>query len=195
VTDGADVMTALSKSNPDICVLDVMLPNLNGFDLGKKIRNLHLALPIIYLTAKDQTEDVLKGFASGGNDYVRKPFSIEELIVRIENLLKGRPATNTDTIVAIGTLSFSPRNMELVTPAETIRLSHRESELLKILIEHQNQPIERKVILKQLWGDDSFFNSRNRDVYITKLRKHLKADSGIEIITLKGVGYQFVVRE
>jgi DNA-binding response OmpR family regulator len=85
--------------------------------------------------------------------------------------------------------------MELVTPAETIRLSHRESELLKILIEHQNQPIERKVILKQLWGDDSFFNSRNLDVYITKLRKHLKADSGIEIITLKGVGYQFVVRE
>jgi DNA-binding response OmpR family regulator len=195
VTDGADVMTALSKSNPDICVLDVMLPNLNGFDLGKKIRNLHLALPIIYLTAKDQTEDVLKGFASGGNDYIRKPFSVEELIVRIENLLKGALSNSSDAPIQIGDLQFSPRNMELVTPAETIRLSHRESELLKILVEHQNHPIERKVILKQLWGDDSFFNSRNLDVYITKLRKHLKADSGIEIITLKGVGYQFVVRE
>jgi DNA-binding response OmpR family regulator len=195
VTDGADVMQSLTSAKPDICILDVMLPHINGFDLGSQIRKLHPALPIIYLTAKDQTEDVLKGFASGGNDYIRKPFSIEELIVRIENLMKGQPTAGlSDAQTQLGDLQFSPRKMELITPTESIRLSHRESELLKILVEHQNLPIERKVILKQLWGDDSFFNSRNLDVYITKLRKHLKADPRIEIITLKGVGYQFIVR-
>jgi DNA-binding response OmpR family regulator len=195
VTDGADVMQSLTSAKPDICILDVMLPHINGFDLGSQIRKLHPALPIIYLTAKDQTEDVLKGFASGGNDYIRKPFSIEELIVRIENLMKGQPTAGlSDAPTQLGDLQFSPRKMELITPTESIRLSHRESELLKILVEHQNLPIERKVILKQLWGDDSFFNSRNLDVYITKLRKHLKADPRIEIITLKGVGYQFIVR-
>jgi DNA-binding response OmpR family regulator len=195
VTDGADVMQSLTSAKPDICILDVMLPHINGFDLGSQIRKLHPALPIIYLTAKDQTEDVLKGFASGGNDYIRKPFSIEELIIRIENLMKGQPTAGlSDAPTQLGDLQFSPRKMELITPTESIRLSHRESELLKILVEHQNLPIERKVILKQLWGDDSFFNSRNLDVYITKLRKHLKADPRIEIITLKGVGYQFIVR-
>jgi DNA-binding response OmpR family regulator len=195
VTDGADVMQSLTSAKPDICILDVMLPHINGFDLGSQIRKLHPALPIIYLTAKDQTEDVLKGFASGGNDYIRKPFSIEELIVRIENLMKGQPTAGlSDAPTQLGDLQFSPRKMELITPTESIRLSHRDSELLKILVEHQNLPIERKVILKQLWGDDSFFNSRNLDVYITKLRKHLKADPRIEIITLKGVGYQFIVR-
>jgi DNA-binding response OmpR family regulator len=195
VTDGADVMQSLTSAKPDICILDVMLPHINGFDLGSQIRKLHPALPIIYLTAKDQTEDVLKGFASGGNDYIRKPFSIEELIVRIENLMKGQPTAGlSDAPTQLGDLQFSPRKMELITPTESIRLSHRESELLKILVEHQNLPIERKVILKQLWGDDSFFNSRNLDVYITKLRKHLKADPRIESITLKGVGYQFIVR-
>jgi DNA-binding response OmpR family regulator len=195
VTDGADVMQSLTSAKPDICILDVMLPHINGFDLGSQIRKLHPALPIIYLTAKDQTEDVLKGFASGCNDYIRKPFSIEELIVRIENLMKGQPTAGlSDAPTQLGDLQFSPRKMELITPTESIRLSHRESELLKILVEHQNLPIERKVILKQLWGDDSFFNSRNLDVYITKLRKHLKADPRIEIITLKGVGYQFIVR-
>jgi DNA-binding response OmpR family regulator len=188
-------MQSLTSAKPDICILDVMLPHINGFDLGSQIRKLHPALPIIYLTAKDQTEDVLKGFASGGNDYIRKPFSIEELIVRIENLMKGQPTAGlSDAPTQLGDLQFSPRKMELITPTESIRLSHRESELLKILVEHQNLPIERKVILKQLWGDDSFFNSRNLDVYITKLRKHLKADPRIEIITLKGVGYQFIVR-
>jgi len=195
IQDGAQVLAEVARSKPDVCVLDVMLPNINGFTLGAEIRKTYAALPIIYLTAKDQTADVLKGFASGGNDYIRKPFSIEELIVRIENLhgvmLERK---QLDERVRIGAIEFSAQSMELITPVETIRLSHRESELLKVLVLHQNLPVERKHILKEIWGDDSFFNSRNLDVYITRLRKYLKADPGLEIITLKGVGYQFVVR-
>jgi DNA-binding response OmpR family regulator len=194
VQDGANVLGSLNTFLPDICILDVMLPNVNGFDLGTQIRHEHPKLPIIFLTAKDQTEDVLKGFSSGGNDYLRKPFSIEELIVRIENLLSVMTKSNIGSeTIRIGKFVFSPTSMELTSNDATIRLSHRESELMKVFVRFQNLPVERKQILKEIWGDDSFFNSRNLDVYITRLRKYLRDDPGLEIITLKGVGYQFRV--
>ena len=194
IQDGAQVLAAIASSAPDLCILDIMLPNVDGFELGTRIRAEHPAMPIIFLTAKDQTADVLKGFSSGGNDYIRKPFSVEELIVRIDNLLRvmggsGQP----DADVQLGSIIFSPQRMELTYAGGTTRLSHRETELLKVLVRHQNLPVERRQILREIWGDDSFFNSRNLDVYITRMRKYLKADPGLEIITLKGVGYQFVV--
>ncbi len=195
IQDGAKVQLSLDKFLPDICILDVMLPNVNGFDIGVQLRKAHPKLAIIFLTAKDQTEDVLKGFTSGGNDYIRKPFSIEELIVRVENLLSVMKKNSTgNESIRVGEFVFSPLSMELTSNGTTIRLSHRESELMKVLLRFQNLPVERKQILKEIWGDDSFFNSRNLDVYITRLRKYLRDDPTLEIITLKGVGYQFMVK-
>jgi DNA-binding response OmpR family regulator len=196
VSDGAKVIAAFDVFQPDICVLDVMLPNLSGFEIGTLIRQKSLVVPIIYLTAKTQTEDVLQGFQSGGNDFIRKPFSMEELIVRIQNLLELRGAKqpkplDPDSIV-LGEYTFDPRKYELRKGEVSKKLSHREAELLKILVAHRNVTLERKTILQHIWGDDSFFNSRNLDVYITRLREYLKDDPKVQIITLKGVGYQFV---
>lgn len=199
VADGALVMDALARFRPDICVLDVMLPHRDGFSLAEEIRREQPELPILFLTAKDQTEDVLKGFAAGGNDYVRKPFSMEELIVRVKNLValangQKQAARNPGEGIAIGQYEFFPLKYELrYTPDESVRkLSAREAELLKILVEHRNFTVARKEILLRVWGDDHFFNSRNLDVYITKLRDYLRRDPAIEIITIKGVGYHFV---
>lgn len=197
VADGEAVMSGFEEFKPDICLLDVMLPNKDGFTIGKEIRAHSAALPIIFLTAKNQTEDLLKGFQSGGNDYIRKPFSMEELIVRINNLLRltGRQQQKQDKneSIGIGKYLFSPHKFELRLDKQAHRLSHRETEILKILNNHRNQTVKRKDILLHIWNDDSFFNSRNLDVYIKKLRDYLKDDPSVKIVTLKGVGYCFVV--
>lgn len=193
--DGAKVMGLFKRSNPDICILDVMLPNKDGFEIADEIRMLNEAVPIIFLTAKTQTEDVVKGFSAGGNDYMRKPFSMEELIVRIQNLLRTKPegATKISNGVAIiGKFEFQLNRQTLSNDKKERKLSFRESELLRLLYENREKIIERKEILNLLWGNDSFFNSRNLDVYITKIRGYLKEDPSIEIITIKGVGYRFV---
>ena len=195
-SDGADVIPLFIRTRPDICVLDIMLPNKDGFALAKEIRAMNAAIPILFLTAKVQTEDVLKGFSTGGNDYIRKPFSMEELIVRINNLLqmKGNPLqtpTDPDTLL-IGTLRFNLPRQVLSGPGEDRKLSFREAELLRYLFENRNTIIDRRDLLKALWGNDNFFNSRNLDVYVTKLRGFLKDDPNLEILTIKGVGYRFV---
>lgn len=173
-----------------------MLPNKDGFAIADEIRELDEDIPIIFLTAKTQTEDVVKGFSLGGNDYVRKPFSIEELIVRIQNLLRlrteGPKKINADS-VKIGRYNFHLNRQLLTNGKDDRKLSFRESELLRLLYENKDRIIERKSILNLLWGNDSFFNSRNLDVYITKLRSYLKDDPSLEIITIKGIGYRFVV--
>jgi two-component system response regulator VicR len=197
IKDGKDVMDAYKAFQPQICVLDVMLPNVDGFTLGEEIKKLTPDQPIIYLTAKNQTEDLVKGFQSGGNDYIKKPFSMEELIIRIKNLLQLTQNQSFDAAekkhYQMGQYIFDPNKYELAIGEKARNLSHREAELLKIFAENPNQAVERKHILKKIWGDDSFFNSRNLDVYITKLRGYLKEDSKVQIITLKGVGYRFVV--
>lgn len=197
-SDGARVLEVFRSSQPDICVLDVMLPNKDGFTLAEEIRQINETVPIIFLTAKTQTADLVKGFTSGGNDYIRKPFSMEELIVRIENALRYRreataPTANND-VVKIGRYQFHITRQTLVNGGEEKKLSFRESELLKLLYENRDRIIDRKDILNLLWGNDSFFNSRNLDVYITKLRSYLKDDDALEIITIKGIGYRFVVQ-
>lgn len=194
-SDGAKVLDVFKQSNPDICVLDVMLPNKDGFTIADEIRELNETVPIIFLTAKTQTEDVVKGFSLGGNDYIRKPFSMEELIVRIQSLLRNKTEGTTkltgDT-VSFGKYTFQLNRQVLANGKEERKLSYRESELLKLLYENRSTVIDRKDILNLLWGNDSFFNSRNLDVYITKLRSYLKNDPSLEIITIKGIGYRFV---
>lgn len=196
VTDGAQVMQALARFPPDICVLDVMLPNRDGFTLAADIRREKPGLPIIFVTAKTQTEDVLQGFAAGGNDYLRKPFSLEELIARLHNLLalsKNRTAPQAGNSISVGQYDFLPLRYELLhrPSGQTRKLSAREADLFKILLENRNFTASRKDILLRVWGDDNFFNSRNLDVYITKLRDYLREDPAIQIITIKGVGYHF----
>lgn len=196
VTDGKDAFETFTQLGPDICVLDVMLPSKDGFAIAKEIRKQVPTMPIIFVTAKIQTEDLIKGFESGGNDYIRKPFSMEELIVRVNNLLtlskNQKPNTQHD-VIAIGQYEFIPMRYELRFQENIKKLSHRESTLLQVLISNKNATVLRKDILIKLWGDDSFFNSRNLDVYITKLRDYLKGDRNIQIITIKGIGYHFSV--
>ena len=193
--DGAKATALFKKVEPDICVLDIMLPNKDGFTIADEIRELNEDVPIIFLTAKTQTEDVVKGFSLGGNDYIRKPFSMEELIVRIQNVLRNKtetPKKITGDSVTMGKYNFHLNRQLLSDGKENRKLSYRESELLKVLYENREKIIDRKDILILLWGNDNFFNSRNLDVYITKLRSYLKEDPSLEIITIKGIGYRFV---
>lgn len=194
-SDGNKVLTIFRQSNPDVCVLDVMLPNKDGFTIADEIRDLNPAVPIIFLTAKTQTEDVVKGFTLGANDYIRKPFSMEELIVRIQNVLRGISEGTRKIVsdsVQLGKYNFQLNRQVLSGAGDERKLSFREAELLKLLYENRDKIIDRKDILTLLWGNDSFFNSRNLDVYITKLRSYLREDPSLEIITIKGVGYRFV---
>lgn len=194
-SDGAKATDVFKKMKPNICVLDIMLPNKDGFTIADEIRELDEEVPIIFLTAKTQTEDVVKGFSLGGNDYIRKPFSMEELIVRVQNALRIKTEDSkkiTGDSFTIGKYNFQVNRQVLTSGKEDRKLSYRESELLKLLYENRDRIIGRKDILNLLWGNDSFFNSRNLDVYITKLRSYLKEDPLLEIITIKGIGYRFV---
>ena len=201
ISDGAQALEAFQTIKPDICVLDVMLPYKDGFSLAAEIKSTDPAMPIIFLTAKVQTEDLLKGFASGGNDYLRKPFSMEELIVRINNLLKitskgSQPAPPAGPRkLTLGKFAFFPELMELHFGDQIKKLSQRETRLLELLTAERTRPVLRKDILLDVWGDDSFYNSRNLDVYISKLRDYFSEDSSIEIVTKKGVGYHFIIRQ
>ena len=197
--DGNKIAEYMSSFSPDICLLDVMLPDVDGFTLANHIRNINPNIPVIFLTAKTQTDDLVKGFASGGTDYLKKPFSMEELIVRIGNQLKlmNRDATAVRSLpeeVILKNYKFYPGRFELHTADAVVKLSNRETQILSILCTHSNSTIDRRNLLQMVWGDDSFFNSRNLDVYIRKLRGYFSAAEGIEIVTLKGKGYHFVVQ-
>jgi DNA-binding response OmpR family regulator len=194
-SDGGEAVKRFDESTPDVCVLDIMLPNKDGFTIADEIRERNSSVPIIFLSAKSAAEDVVNGFKMGGNDYIRKPFSMEELIVRIEHVLKKGVTTNPTDIdeIRFGQYVFNSRRQTLSNGKEEKKLSYRESELLRLLYSNKEAIVERRDILNLLWGSDSFFNSRNLDVYITKLRNYLKQDPSLQIITVKGVGYRFVV--
>lgn len=199
VSDGAKVISGLENYAPDICILDIMLPNVDGFSLCRTIRGISPNLPVIFLTAKTDTASLVLGFESGGTDYIKKPFSIEELVARIKNQLdlgKTRSDNNIETgTLMIGSFSFDQLRYELQSPTGTIKLSNRDMQLLKMLCANRNKVTARKDLLITIWGDDSYFNSRNLDVYIRKLRHYFSVDKSIEIITLKGNGYLFLVPE
>lgn len=195
--DGTRLTDTIKQFNPHICLLDVMLPHIDGFTLGNVIRNIFPELPVIFLTAKSQPEDIVQGFASGGTDYVRKPFSMDELTARIENQLRllQKKAGNEPQLpeeVVLRSFCFYPGKMELKQGAAVRRLSQRENHILSMLCLHRDKALDRRVLLQNVWGDDSFFNSRNLDVYIRKLRSYFSTEESIQIITLKGQGYLFV---
>lgn len=195
--DGAMVTEYLSINTPDLCILDIMLPNVDGYTLCREIKKAHSGMPIIFLTAKTETEDIVRGFEAGGTDYLRKPFSMDELIARINNQLKitggNRLASLEVQVIKIGIFSLHTIRYELDGPAGVVRLSHREMQILMKLLSNTNAITDRKELLNEVWGDDTFFNSRNLDVYIRKLREYFAGDRSIAIQTLKGRGYLFLV--
>ena len=197
VADGALVMNMLHIFNPDICVLDIMLPNVDGYTLCREIKSASPNTPVIFLTARSETADLVKGFEAGGTDYIKKPFSMEELIVRINNQLQLMAAGNRQLMGSdreLGKYRLIARRYELISPANTHKLSSRELEVLLMLTNGVNRVVERRDLLLKIWGDDSFFNSRTLDVYIRKLRSLFAEDPDIELVTLKGKGYLFLVK-
>tara|TARA_R110002073_G_scaffold336506_1_gene534367 strand:+ start:14032 stop:14712 length:681 start_codon:yes stop_codon:yes gene_type:complete len=191
--DGEEAYSYYKSENPDILVLDVMMPKKDGFTLAKEIREENNLIPIIFLTAKSQTKDVIEGFQHGGNDYLKKPFSMEELIVRIHGLLDRVKLKKDNDKINIGDYTFNYTKQILQITDELIPLTHRESELLFHLYEKKNEILDRTFILKKLWGDDDFFNARSMDVFISKLRKKLVKDKNIQIINVRGFGYKLTI--
>ncbi|MHB0754704.1 response regulator transcription factor [Polaribacter sp. M15] len=190
--NGEEAYQIYQTEQPDILVLDVMMPKKDGFTLAQEIRQENKNIPIIFLTAKSQTSDVLEGFSIGGNDYLKKPFSMEELIVRIKALLNRiELKTNVETL-KIGEYIFNFTKQTLVHLNTTETLTHREAQLLFYLFEKKNEVLDRTFILNKLWGNDDFFNARSMDVFISKLRKKLKADSNIKILNVRGFGYKLI---
>ncbi|WP_445747554.1 response regulator transcription factor [Polaribacter sp.] len=191
-SNGEEAFKIYQKETPDILVLDVMMPKKDGFTLAKEIRSENKRIPIIFLTAKSQTTDVLEGFQLGGNDYLKKPFSMEELIVRIKSLLNRIEfQTNLDAI-EIGKYQFNFTKQTLSFNEKTFQLTSREAELLFQLSEKKNELLDRTFILNKLWGNDDFFNARSMDVFISKLRKKLQYDPNIQIINVRGFGYKLI---
>lgn len=192
-TDGEIALKTYKENEPKLLVLDVMMPKKDGFTLAKEIRKENDEIPIIFLTAKSQTKDVVEGFTIGGNDYVKKPFSIEELIVRINNLLQRTNLQKTAEIIHLGLYTFDLRRQLLQFKTEKeVQLTHREAHLLFHLHKNKNEILDRSLILNKLWGNDDIFSSRSMDVFITKLRKKLKQDPNIQILNVRGYGYKLV---
>jgi len=192
--DGEEAYEQYQKTNPQLLVLDVMMPKKDGFTLAKEIRKEDAKIPIIFLTAKSQTQDVVEGFSIGGNDYLKKPFSMEELIVRMNSLLERSFFQNNSEQFSIGnyTFNFKKQTLQYKEDEKAISLTHREAHLLFHLYNSKNEVLDRSFILKKLWNNDDFFSGRSMDVFITKLRKKLKQDSNIQIMNVRGFGYKLI---
>ena len=193
--DGDAGARAFMKSHYDMCVLDVMMPKKDGFTLAKEIRELNTDVPIIFLTAKNLKEDIFEGFKIGADDYVTKPFSMDELVFRMEAILRRVQGKKTKPVTEykLGKFEFDTQRQTLSLGKEQVKLTTKESELLALLCAHANDVLLRELALKSIWADDNYFNARSMDVYITKLRKHLKADPTIEINNVHGRGYKLIV--
>lgn len=194
--DGEAAYKGFMKEHYDICILDIMMPKKDGFTLAKDIRIVDPDIPVIFLTAKNLKEDVLEGFKLGADDYITKPFSMEELILRIEAILRRTAQenqSNAQQIFTIGRYTFDTRKQTLSEGENTVKLTTKESDLLKLLCQNANKVLERNYALKSIWIDDNYFNARSMDVYITKLRKHLKDEPTVEIINVHGKGYKLII--
>ncbi|MFN3849167.1 MAG: response regulator transcription factor [Spirosomataceae bacterium] len=194
--DGNEGLKKFLEGKYDMCILDVMMPKKDGFSLAKEIRMKDKDVPIIFLTAKSMKEDTIQGFRVGADDYITKPFSMEELLMRLKAILrrinKAEPVDNQDFVYQIGAYTLDYQHQSLVFNGVSNKLTSKESELLKLLCQNKNQAVSRSFALKLIWGDDSYFNARSMDVYVTKLRKHLKDDPSIQIINLHGEGFKLV---
>lgn len=193
VPDGRQAWQEFVSGSFSLCILDVMMPYKDGFILATQIRQANKTIPLMFLTAKADIKDVTTGYASGGNDYLRKPFSLDELFLRVAELIKrANPESEKADELVIGSYQFLPKRQELKIGEAVIKLSHKEALLLALLLQHKNQVLNKKETLLELWGDDTFFNSRTMDVYITKLRKKLQNDPQIEILNVRGFGYKLI---
>jgi DNA-binding response OmpR family regulator len=195
--DGKEGLKKFNEQSYDLCVLDVMLPGKDGFSLAEDIRLTNAQVPIVFLTAKSQTEDKIAGFKAGGDDYLTKPFSHEELILRIEAILRrtigkapdGRAREQFD----VGDYTFDHRNLVLSHPTEERKLTKKEADVLRLLCLHADQVLPRELVLNMVWGDDTYFLGRSLDVFISRLRKYLKLDPKVAIVNVHGVGFKLVV--
>ena len=188
--DGKEGLQSFHEQNFDICILDVMLPKKDGFSLAQDIRKVNEEIPIIFLTAKSMTEDKIKGFQSGGDDYMTKPFSMDELMLRIEAILKRtKGSEEIQKGYRLGKLFFDTINYCLIEGDNKKTLTKKEADILRLLCEQDGKVVERDVILNLVWGDDNYFNGRSLDVFITKLRKYLKPEPSVQIKNVHGVGF------
>ncbi|MBP3534422.1 MAG: response regulator transcription factor [Muribaculaceae bacterium] len=192
--DGDQGYRAFIKGKYDLCVLDVMMPEKDGFQVAQEIRNVNSEVPIIFLSARAMKEDIFSGFKIGADDYITKPFSMEELVFRIEAILRRvRGKRDKDiTMFRLGNFTFDTQKQTLMIGDKSTKLTTKESELLTLLCNHANEILERNYALKTIWIDDNYFNARSMDVYITKLRKLLREDPSIEIINIHGKGYKLI---
>ncbi len=193
--DGEAGYKAFVKGKFDMCLLDVMMPKMDGFALAREIRLINAEVPIIFLTAKNLKDDILEGFKLGADDYLTKPFSMDELVYRMEAILRRVRGKNQRTVTRyqLGNFTFDTQRQSLSIGDKQTKLTTKECELLTMLCTHANEVLEREVALKTIWIDDNYFNARSMDVYITKLRKHLKDDPSIEINNVHGKGYRLIV--
>ena len=193
-TDGVEGYEEYIRGDYNFLILDVMVPLKDGFTLAREIREIDENIPILFLTAKSMNEDKLEGFKAGGDDYMTKPFSMEELLARVNAILKRAGQTKEEEgPYTVGKFTFNPSSHSLITPDKTIKLTTKENDLLHLLYRNKNAILDRNFALKKIWGDDSYFNGRSMDVYITKLRKHLKPDESIQIINEHGKGFKLIL--
>ena len=195
--DGEEGFKAYSESKYDLCILDIMMPRKDGFTLAKEIREKDQMTPIIFLTAKSMKEDTIKGLKIGADDFMTKPFSMEELLLRMQAVMRRvgeNPASyHENGLIPLGKFMFDVNNQQLEANGEITNLTTKESELLKVLVMHKNKTLQRSIALKSVWGDDSYFNARSMDVYITKLRKILKSDESLKIQSIHGEGFKLLM--
>jgi DNA-binding response OmpR family regulator len=196
--DGEEALRAFTKEKIDLCIFDVMMPKKDGFSLGREVRALNTEVPIIFATAKGMMEDKSEAFGLGGDDYITKPFRVEELLLRIQALLKrvskDKPETQEDTAeFSIGKYQFDYKSQLIKIGEEQQKLSTKEAELLRLLCINMNDVLTRETALLKIWRDDNYFNGRSMDVFLSKLRKYLKADPNVEIVNVHGKGYKLLV--
>ncbi len=196
--NGQEAFVEFNKHDYDFCIVDVMMPVKDGFTLAKEIRNIDKKVPILFLTAKSMQEDKLRGFEIGADDYITKPFNMEELLARMEAILRrsrnGEKQGPEGDIYKLGRMEFNFVRQTLSMDDEEVKLTSKEAALLKLLCQNLNEVVDRSVALNRIWFDDSYFNARSMDVYITKLRKYLKMDSSVELLNVHGVGFKLVTR-
>ncbi len=192
--DGEEGLSEFNSNSYDLCILDIMMPRKDGFTLAREIKLLNKEMPVIFLTAKSLKEDTIEGFKIGADDYVTKPFSMEELLLRIQAVLRRSTGTTTEvkSTYTFGRFTFHYDQQLLLFGDEKQKLTSKESELLRLLCQNINKTLDRSAALKYIWKDDSYFNARSMDVYIAKLRKHLKKDDNIQILTIHGEGFKLV---
>ncbi|MCW3093332.1 MAG: DNA-binding response regulator [Ferruginibacter sp.] len=195
--DGQTAIDSFDKAKFDICLLDIMMPNKDGYTVAKKIRKQTDVLPILFLSTKSQEEDRLKGYDTGADDYISKPFSMPELLKKIEVFLRRSKKLHADTVedFSLGNIHFSFGNLKIITSTETFSITQREADLFKFFCEHQNKVVKREEVLINVWGKDDFFLGRSMDVFISKLRKYIKAEPGIVLETIHGIGFRFTVQQ